>query len=269
MTPEEDKSLRMLLNVLEGAMKYGPLTQERNNEWVAQPRSAFAGDDAKTHPHDVSHAAWHALTVAVDHLQCLRSSLVQEVKGRSVSTTIHTHAQFSLVRGALENASRAVWLIDPASRVERITRRLGMQAKEYQRNEHLRELADAPITKTRQERIDGIIRLLEAAGLAPADAKKAVKDPLSYKEIVREAGASTQFGSDALEVAWSACSSLAHGDSTGTLNFLDREVIESEGGISLIQVTGSISMLAQTTYAAVKMTDAGFRLFKQRATAYV
>ncbi len=32
----------------------------------------LAGDDAKSHPHRISHCAWHALTVAVDRLQCLR-----------------------------------------------------------------------------------------------------------------------------------------------------------------------------------------------------
>ena len=39
------------------------------------PGSPLRGDDDRTHPYETSHAAWHALSHAVDHLHCLRSLL--------------------------------------------------------------------------------------------------------------------------------------------------------------------------------------------------
>jgi hypothetical protein len=76
-------------------------------------------------------------------------------------------------------------------------------------------------------------------------------------------------GEDLAELVWSACSSLAHGDSIGTLAFLDREILESDGTVALAQITGSISLLFHSTNCAVKMVDRGFQLYQQRATAYV
>jgi hypothetical protein len=76
-------------------------------------------------------------------------------------------------------------------------------------------------------------------------------------------------GEDLAELVWSACSSLAHGDSTGTLAFLDRKILESDSTVALAQITGSISLLFHVTHFAVRMVDRGSRLYEQRATAHL
>ncbi|MFH9751371.1 hypothetical protein [Streptomyces griseus] len=81
-----------------------------------QPGSALAGDDAKTDPYQISHSACTALSVAVDHLHCFRSTFAGDPQGNSVSITLHTHGQYSLLRGAFENSARAVWMLGPTLR---------------------------------------------------------------------------------------------------------------------------------------------------------
>ncbi len=76
-------------------------------------------------------------------------------------------------------------------------------------------------------------------------------------------------GADVADLLWSACSSLAHGDSVGTLLFLDRKILESDGTVALAQITGSISLLFHATHSAVQMVDHGVRLYQQRAAAHV
>ena len=56
------------------------LTGNPSNEWQVQVGSALAGDDAETAPYQLSHATWHALTVAVNHLSCFLDSLLGDLK---------------------------------------------------------------------------------------------------------------------------------------------------------------------------------------------
>jgi hypothetical protein len=131
---DEQQDLRRLLGLLERTKPWEDLTGNPSDAWQAQAGSALAGDDAKTDPYQVSHAAWHALTVAVDHLHCLRNSLVADSDGDDLSMRIHTqpttHGQSSLVRGAIENGARAVWLLGPTTRLIRVKRRLALGAME-------------------------------------------------------------------------------------------------------------------------------------------
>jgi hypothetical protein len=128
MNADEHRDLRKLLELLERAKRWEELTGNPSDTWQAPAGSALAGDDAKTDPYQLSHAAWHALTVAVDHLHCLRNSLAGERENDRLSVRIHTHAQSSLVRGAIENGARAVWLLGPATRLIRVKRRLSLEA---------------------------------------------------------------------------------------------------------------------------------------------
>jgi hypothetical protein len=48
--------------------------------------------------------------------------LLGELENDRLAVRIHTHAQSSLVRGAIENGARAVWLLGPATRLIRVKR---------------------------------------------------------------------------------------------------------------------------------------------------
>ena len=159
MNADEHRDLRKLLELLERAKRWEELTGNPSDTWQAQAGSALAGDDAKTDPYQLSHAAWHALTMAVDHLHCLRNSLAGELENDRLSVRIHTHAQSSLVRGAIENGARAVWLLGPATRLIRVKRRLSLDAMEVHHSYRLRELAGAPGRRTKDQRVQQLREL--------------------------------------------------------------------------------------------------------------
>ncbi|WP_153054223.1 hypothetical protein [Planomonospora sphaerica] len=267
MRDDEQRDLRKLLSLLERVEAWGRLTDGQPQAWRVQAGSAFAGDDAKTDPYQVSHSAWHALTVATDHLQCLRSSLVRELTDKRASVHIHTHAQSSLIRGALENGARAVWLAAPATRLTRISRRLALEAAEVRHSSRLRQLVQQPAKRTAEDRLRQLTDLAMAAGLAPERVKKTLNAP-GYGEIVRDAGERTTLGADIAEVVWSGCSALAHGDLYGTLGMLERDIVARDRSVAVTRVTGSISGLYWSAVSAVFMIDHGFGYYRQRAAAH-
>lgn len=59
------------------------------------PNSPLAADDAALDPYQLSHAAWAALSTAVDHMRALRSLIAD-------AHVVHLYAPFTLLRAALE-----------------------------------------------------------------------------------------------------------------------------------------------------------------------
>ncbi|MET9965098.1 hypothetical protein ABZZ80_03995 [Streptomyces sp. NPDC006356] len=266
-TVEEDQYLRRILALLDSARPYESLTQSDSKQWQVQPGSALAGDDAKTDPYQVSHNAWSTLSVAVDHMHCYRSSLVGKQQGTELPLTLHTHAQYSLLRGAFENSARVVWMLAPANRLVRIQRRLSLQAGEYRHSDRMLELLKQQPRRPSQARMQQLTDLVVAAGTARDDAKKVLRSP-DYKDIVREAGALTSMGADQADIVWSGCSSLAHGDVYGTLSILELNVVSTQGGVNLTQITSSPKVLLWATDLTVAMMQRGFDLFKTRAACH-
>ncbi|MFJ8249953.1 hypothetical protein [Streptomyces sp. NPDC094466] len=266
-TSAEDQYLRRTLALLDSARPYESLTQSDSKQWQVQPGSVLAGDDAKTDPYQVSHSAWNALGVAVDHLHCFRSTFAGDPQDNSVAITLHTHGQYSLLRGAFENSARAVWMLGPAQRLERIQRRLCIQAGEHKNADRMTALLKQEPKRPLDMRMQQLTELVVNAGTAPDDAKKALK-PAPYSEIVREAGALMPMGAGEAEVVWSSCSSLAHGDFYGTLSILERNIVDTQGRVHLTQITSSPKVLFWATDRTVAMMQRGFELFKARATCH-
>ncbi|MFI7596726.1 hypothetical protein [Actinoplanes sp. NPDC049681] len=266
MQDNEERDLRKLLSLLDKVDAWREMTDRPGAAWQVQPGSPLAGDDAKADPYQVSHSAWHALTVAVDHMQCLRSSLVSELTDRSASIRIHTHAQSSLIRGAFENGARAVWMLGPPMRLARVTRRLSLEAKEVRHSARMRELVGQPGPRTVEQRERQLRDLIINAGVQPDDARRALRSP-QYSESVKAAGELTTLGADLAEVVWSGCSSLAHGDISGTLGLLDKEIVERVGDVNHVRITGSVSGLYLCTLASFAVINSGFDLFKARSSA--
>ncbi|MFJ8495271.1 hypothetical protein ACIRBZ_44135 [Streptomyces sp. NPDC094038] len=215
----------------------------------------------------MSHNAWIALTVAVDHLHCFRSTFASAPQNNSVSVTLHTHGQYSLLRCAFENSARAVWMLGPAHSLVRVQRRLSMQVGEHNNSDRMNALLQRQPRRPLDVRLQQLTDLVVKAGTDPADAKK-VLEPSTYSEIVREAGALTPMGAAQAEVVWSGCSSLAHGDTYGTLSILERDILATQGRLNLAQITSAPKVLFWATDRTVAMMQHGFDLFKQRATCH-
>ncbi|MFF1872792.1 hypothetical protein [Kitasatospora herbaricolor] len=116
----------------------------------------------------------------------------------------------------------------------------------------------------RQERIKNLLR---AAGVPEDELSNGKLRMPGYGDIVNTAGTLTSVGGARAELFWSACSSLAHGDLTGTLAVLDRETMATDGDISWVRFTGSVMAALVITAKTIDMTEAAFTLYTTRARA--
>lgn len=114
---------------------------------------------------------------AVDHLHCLRALIAD-------TRLLNMYAPYTLVRAALENASAAVWLLSPARRTERITRRLRLAALDLRSAEKVAIVLNTRMNPSLTDRLEELKAIAVAAGVVEADALRRV----GYKEIVHAAG---------------------------------------------------------------------------------
>ena len=255
-------------------------SDQPSGAWQVHPRSPLATDNNRTHPYQVSQRAWMALNVAVDFLHCLRRSLSQ-VSQDKVNVWLHPYAQLGLVRGAIENACCAIWLVGP-SRLERITNRLSLEWRELADSYRLRELAGTQPPRTRQEREQQLVSLLLATNFPytvreghdpQAEAERAARATLrgaGYARMVRRAGELVPaIGADRAEATWKMCSALAHGDASATLGLLSSEVLEQvQPGIKLVKVALPVQLLMSAGLITITLIDTAFDLFKKWAQAH-
>lgn len=218
--------------------------------------SPLGADDGRTHPFQTSHAVWHALSHAVDPLNCLRSVLRD-------AGAIHMYAPYSLIRAALENASAAAWMLHPASRAERVIRRLRFAALDVRSGKRAIRLLDTTV-RPETERLDELRDIARRAGL---DAAAAVRH-VAYGEIVEEAGKALSPDSQAVLFVWRLCSGITHGDLWTTLNAAERvELPGAPAGMVSLKITANVEKLKFAASIATHMTKLGWRLYDERSRA--
>jgi hypothetical protein len=219
------------------------------------PGSALSADDEYLYPYRLSDAAWHALSHAVDHLSCLRA-VVRD------AGLIHMYAPFSLLRAALENASAAVWMLQPTVSQDRLTRRLRLAADDIRNDEKVRQLTGRAAVRPKWERLNEV---REIAGRASLD-ERLVLSGTNYSEIV---GAVRADGlpDDHIKAIWRLCSGFAHGD-LWTLNATVKTALPSAvPGVGSFKIEADTGLLAHVIQIAVGMTGKGWQLHDRLSMA--
>jgi hypothetical protein len=263
VTPEEEAQIRQIGQALETVSRWeDPVTGIQAGSWQVAAGSELETDDRLAHPYTVSAAAWSASTAAVDHLGTLRDSLFQHTGPDTVQVKIHTHGQLTLIRGALENASLALWLLEDDQLAERIVRRMQEEWDEIRQLEIVRSEAGSPSGKTMEAREKELTALLAKVG---GDTTKLKKRP-GYGDIVKLAGASQSLGAMAAFVTWKACSSIAHGELRGQLAYLTNTPAGTpKPGMQLNSITGNIKLMNFGCMIAIGTTREALRLYEKRS----
>ena len=200
------------------------------------------------------------MMAAVDHLGCLRDSLFEWSGSDRVTARIHIYGQFALVRGALENASRAVWMLELDDRDERILRRLQLEWSEVYAQERVRD-AIGPPGRSMSDRFDDLIVLIQPTRIDPDE----IKSGAGYATMVKAAGAHLAADGSRQSVIWRMCSALSHGDFR-SLGYMDRQVLaEISPGVALASVTGSVPLLTAGSLDAIDTMKVALRLHGRRA----
>jgi hypothetical protein len=218
--------------------------------------SPLAGDAHKSASLQVAHAAWAGFAHSVDHLHALKALILH-------AQMLHIYAPMTLLRAAIENAASAVWLLDPAQRLERLRRRLKLAHHEASEAGQVAKLLPAQVmagVRTAQERMDEIRALAQQLCLDPSD----VAGRFSYEKVVREAGEATQLGGDLTAFLWRLTSGFAHGRYWATLSTLKRQALPAKGNVLNVQLTNDLDLVLLVAQFAVVLTDRALRLYEQR-----
>jgi hypothetical protein len=206
-------------------------------------------DDERLNPYQISHASWSSLSRAVDHLECLRA-LIRDVR------VFHRYAPYTLLRAALENACCAVWMLQPRSRRERITRRLRLAVNDIEHGEAARKLTGQKGPRTKTQRLQQVHQIAELHGV------DGMPRPVGYGQIAEAVGDKEKV----LLLVWKTCSGMAHGDLWPQV--AAARMTEIPGGsadVGTFAVTANIGLLAQMIAITVAVTAQGWHLFDQRS----
>lgn len=254
------------LHILQAALSQvdGWLASGDRPGWgTAEPGSPLDGDDRKADPFHVSHAVASAIHVAVDHADALRRVITGCDTCNPQQVTLGLNSNYSLLRGALENAARAVWLLAPSARSERVLRRLRLQASNVLSSDKAARAIGDTMHNARNDRL---ARIREIAARAGLDAQLAVKPPPSLaaihtagEYISRDEGAALH-----TEALWRACSGAAHGDTWAGLSLHDNDIVSRDGNVAILQITAATSLLTTITTETFVVIDAAHRLFGLR-----
>jgi hypothetical protein len=253
MDAEEGKWLEETLYVLQAVDVWAARIGDDGSGWQPAPRSALRGDDDKAHPYQLSNAAWLLLGGAADHLGALQALL-------GGAKVVPRSAAFTLVRAGLENACAAVWLLQPAKRTERLTRRLLLAKEDIRQREQARVLIDQAGPRTEQECLDEIRDIAKRSGLGDA----ALRGKATYTEIVKTVN---EIEPDRdVQMMWKVCSAFSHGDMWAALGWSQRIPMPNpaEAGITTLRLEAHVGLLKLAASAGVWVTELGWRLYKQR-----
>jgi hypothetical protein len=266
METSEAEKLGRLAEALEVVDRWDRLTGSASGAWEVSADSDLARDNAVTHPREVSPAAWAAISAAVSHLACLRESVFRDQDPNTVSARIHTHGQLTLVRGALENASMAVWLLTPDQRIERVLRRLQQDWDEVRQLDITGIAMGSSPPKTLGVHLQELTGIATCAGVDPSK----IKMRPGYGDIVKSTGDSVSTGATLAFVIWKACSSIAHGELRGMIAYLkNRRVGSTVAGMQLNQVEGNVDLVATGGLVAIATTRRALALYRMRAGSQI
>jgi hypothetical protein len=221
--------------------------------------SPLRRDDEITHPYQISHAVIGALVSAVDHMDALRT-LVEEAH------VVHARAPYTLLRGALENAAVAVWLLAPANRIERVTRRLRWHWVSEKYGVETAELIGARQGLTLDERKTKIETVARSCGMTEDQVREATTSA-SFRLIVKSAGDEGRgLDGKTVKLCWMAESGIAHAQSWAVIALLKRvEVRAASEGIVGLQMSASDNFLLLSWAVAARMISEGWRLLDERS----
>jgi hypothetical protein len=239
------------------------LPRTERGGWTVEPRSPLAGDDRKSDPFHISHAVASTLLVAVDHAHALQRLMEGCTKCSPHEVTFLLNSYYSLMRGALENASRAVWLLAPDTRPERVLRRLRLQAGNVVNSDTAASVGGTSMPKPLAVRLD---RIKEIAARTAVDEVQAVRPP-GNREIVRAAGryiGGKEETADHAEFLWRACSGAAHGDAWAGLSLHDKEILDRANGVVTTHMTASTRGVTTITTETFTVIDSAFWLLDLR-----
>lgn len=228
--------------------------------WAHAAGSSLAGDDRASHPYQVSHAVSHCLTAGIDHVQAVKSLVVDHQE-------LHTAAPASLSRGFIENLATAYWILHPSLRSERVARAMKWYVKNARdRADAASELRDgpeqAPPGRSTNDQVRQMVEIAHAAGCTD---QGYVERGYRPSHPVAYADAAPDLQGIGVLFAWKMCSAFAHGRPWAYLAMLDQEVRDTtESGVVHVRLTNDLSRALFPVMIGMHLTQAVLELHQKR-----
>jgi hypothetical protein len=226
------------------------------------PGSPLAADDRVCAPFHVSHAVWMALSHAVDNLHAFRTlTLTGGPNDFRLST--RPYGAYPNLRATVENASVALWLLGPASRNERVLRRLRWALDNARNRDRL--ATDMPsVARTYADTEASVNTVATSRGIALS----ACKAPPRFNEIVRDAGPLAHFEPSGAVAIWRVLSGMTHGDVWATFSVAEKErLFQMSDGVQALHLTTSVDVVVTLCEVGVVFVGSTLDLLSRRQTA--
>ena len=245
----------------------------RVDDWFARsqqeqdspvPGSSLAGDDKATDRYPVSAAAVGVLLSAVNHIHAVRTLIVEAKK-------VHPNAPLTLLRGALENAATAVWLLAPTSRDTRVLRRLRLEYANAWNEEQARLLAKAQGGRTLDERRQRLQDMARNRGLSPDQLSQVAGRVVGFRTIVREAATDVPGCDPELaEFIWMVCSGIAHAQTWASIAASNLTILgQAAPTVSRVRFTTNDQYLLAAAQITAVMISEGRRHYDRAVVCHL
>lgn len=153
--------------------------------------------DAMTEPHQVSHLLGYLLHTGVDHLHALKTLLAD-------ARSQHTFAPYTLIRGAIEAGSTALWILQDDDPSDTVRRALKMEYMSLFDQKRAARIVDSEAGWD-EERLQLLEDVLSRNDLSTKD----VRNGSHISRIVETAA--EHFDLPNARLTWQMCSAAAHG----------------------------------------------------------
>lgn len=234
------------------------LAAKADGPLLPTPGSPMAGDDRSLPGAPLSETAWHGLNQALDNLHAFRTLLI-EVK------RLHTYAPYPLLRAALENSARSVWVLMPDARAERQTRTLRIAYDDLDQLGRFRNLfPEGPSQLQIEPKQERLMELARSLGIDPA----AVRKRPSPGPIVEDVSPRILPDQDpGAAMVWRACSAFSHADAWVNEMMTERVEHSRQGNIRVFEEAARMDLVMPFFKTAFGMTAEARKLYEQRRTS--
>jgi hypothetical protein len=223
------------------------------DDFPVSPGSSLSGDDKKSSPYCVSHAARMGLVSGVDHMHAAKA-LVLDLQ------VLHASAVYSLVRGSLENLAAAFWILHPTRRNDRIERTLRWHARNF--NEQLIALGELGLAdeSSRDAKLAKLDAIASPRGISKATVRSGYRSSTAVKYTEMHSPSANPL------LPWQICSGFAHGRPWAVLGMSEQEAYETtDPGMLNVKLTSDLSRVLYPTITAFHLMTDVVRLLQQRS----
>jgi len=234
-----------------------------------EPRSTLALDDPYLGIWREGALHRVAINAAVDGLLTVRS-LIEEAR------TVPMTALHPILRSIIENASLALYLIEPEDRDQRLLRSFNSMADDAKRARSFREKLGSSGAAEIYDRDIALIDdlLAERAALKHLSARTLALP--TYTRLVMDADtflladpALNRISGFKLIALWQVLSGLSHGRAWAMVEALERSnaVVNEESRSGTVTATTSVAAVATFMQRGLELVESVIRLYGRRSTA--